>query len=572
MRRRARPAAAPSGAGRAAPAGAPRRCAARAPAGPPPVGRARPRRGPARRARRRDAGARLGRSPPCERRSGGARRPWSRARAGPVGAPAGVAPAVAAVRPCPSAAPAFVDAGAIRAAAEASGLRLPTACTPTSPRRSRPASTCCSPARPGPGKTTLAMAVARAAAQAGRAHGATVVTAAPAARPACVEAAGPRPLGDRRRARPRRPGRGARPALDASWPAFPIARRRRGGRRPPTAGGSSPPGAARPPRGCGAAAVRGRRGRQPARGRAARGAARRRRRRPERRPRGRAAAARSPRSRRSAPACFLDAARHAAARHAVAPTDDMTLAREAVRRLRRAAAGTWTGRPAQVANSSVDALMALARPRRGGRDRRARSRSARTPTRVVLLLDRGDGEATMIDAATHDTEVTEGDDDRRSSPPPPVGSRAPPRPLPEIRPAPATAITIDVEHRASWHAPLGTVEHLASSRRSRSARAFGGLHRRDGRVRDRTIPTCRSRSPRAKASTVVLGRRRRPVRAVISARRAPPTTPRSARSSTPRSRPSDVEAADRRRPARRPRPRARRCAWSRSRTTRSSAT
>ena len=52
------------------------------------------------------------------------------------------APGVAGAPAASPAAPAFVGAGAIRAAAEASGLRLPTGSTPTSRRVSRPASTC----------------------------------------------------------------------------------------------------------------------------------------------------------------------------------------------------------------------------------------------------------------------------------------------------------------------------------------------------------------------------------------------------------------------------------------------
>ena len=91
--------------------------------------------------------------------------------------------------------------------------------------------------------------------------------------------------------------------------------------------------------------------------------------------------------------------------------------------------------------------------------------------RVVLLLDRGDGEATMIDCdAAHDTEVT---DDAVAVIPAAQSVPGPPKSLPEIRPTPATAITIDVES-GELHAPLGTVEHLAESVLA-LARAFGGL-------------------------------------------------------------------------------------------------
>jgi hypothetical protein len=90
--------------------------------------------------------------------------------------------------------------------------------------------------------------------------------------------------------------------------------------------------------------------------------------------------------------------------------------------------------------------------------------------RVVLLLDRGDGEATMIDS-TDDTEVTESE--TITIIPAAQLVPVPSKPLPDIRPTPATAITIDVES-GELHAPLGTVEHLATSVLA-LARAFGGL-------------------------------------------------------------------------------------------------
>jgi hypothetical protein len=90
--------------------------------------------------------------------------------------------------------------------------------------------------------------------------------------------------------------------------------------------------------------------------------------------------------------------------------------------------------------------------------------------RVVLLLDRGDGAATMVDATHEATEVTE---DNESVVIPADTFQGPPKPLPEIRPTPASAIWIDVES-GELHAPLGTVEHLADSVLA-LARAFGGL-------------------------------------------------------------------------------------------------
>ena len=79
----------------------------------------------------------------------------------------------------PSAAPSFVDAGAIRAAAEAAGLRLPDGVYANVAAALNAGKHLLLTGRPGAGKTWLALAVTRAAAQAGKARGATVVTGAP---------------------------------------------------------------------------------------------------------------------------------------------------------------------------------------------------------------------------------------------------------------------------------------------------------------------------------------------------------------------------------------------------------
>jgi MoxR-like ATPase len=73
--------------------------------------------------------------------------------------------------------PAFVGAGAIRAAAEGGGLRLPDSVYANVAAGLAAGKHLLLTGAPGAGKTALAMAVARAAAQAGRAHGATVITA-----------------------------------------------------------------------------------------------------------------------------------------------------------------------------------------------------------------------------------------------------------------------------------------------------------------------------------------------------------------------------------------------------------
>jgi len=94
----------------------------------------------------------------------------------PVSAPPATTP-----RPAPSAQPhGFVDAWAIRAAAEADGLRLPDSVYANVAAALDAGKHLVLTGAPGSGKTSLALAVARAAAQAGHADGATVVTGAPA--------------------------------------------------------------------------------------------------------------------------------------------------------------------------------------------------------------------------------------------------------------------------------------------------------------------------------------------------------------------------------------------------------
>lgn len=80
----------------------------------------------------------------------------------------------------PSAAPTFVEIGAIRAAGEAAGLTLPDAVYANVAAALNAGKHLLLTGAPGCGKTWLALAVTRAAAQVGRARGATVVTGAPA--------------------------------------------------------------------------------------------------------------------------------------------------------------------------------------------------------------------------------------------------------------------------------------------------------------------------------------------------------------------------------------------------------
>ena len=92
--------------------------------------------------------------------------------------------------------------------------------------------------------------------------------------------------------------------------------------------------------------------------------------------------------------------------------------------------------------------------------------------RVVLLVDSGDGNAaTMLDCAADGTLVLAEHEDRWTVP---AGTPvvAPPRPLPELRPPPRTALTID-PFSGELEAPLGVVANLARGVLG-LATAFGG--------------------------------------------------------------------------------------------------
>jgi AAA domain (dynein-related subfamily) len=94
--------------------------------------------------------------------------------AAPAEPPVPAGPATAAI---PAVSRAFVEAGAIRAAAEKRGLRLPAAVYANVAAALAGGRHLLLTGAPGAGKTTLALAVAEAAAGAGRAGGAAVVTA-----------------------------------------------------------------------------------------------------------------------------------------------------------------------------------------------------------------------------------------------------------------------------------------------------------------------------------------------------------------------------------------------------------
>ena len=92
--------------------------------------------------------------------------------------------------------------------------------------------------------------------------------------------------------------------------------------------------------------------------------------------------------------------------------------------------------------------------------------------RVVLLVDSGDGSAaTMLDCAP-DGALELAEDDSRWSVPAGAPVTAAPRPLPELRPPPATALAID-PFSGELEAPLGVVANLARGVLGLAA-AFGG--------------------------------------------------------------------------------------------------
>jgi hypothetical protein len=91
--------------------------------------------------------------------------------------------------------------------------------------------------------------------------------------------------------------------------------------------------------------------------------------------------------------------------------------------------------------------------------------------RVVLLADPGDGSAaTMLDCSGGDVELTDGE----ATWVVPATARvdAAPRPFPELRPPPATALVVDPDS-GELEAPLGTIANLAEAVLG-LASAFGG--------------------------------------------------------------------------------------------------
>ena len=90
---------------------------------------------------------------------------------------------------------------------------------------------------------------------------------------------------------------------------------------------------------------------------------------------------------------------------------------------------------------------------------------------TVLLLDRPGREPTMVEVDEWlDAEITE--DDEVTRVPSSAVVTQPAKPLPEIRPTPSSAISIDLQ-TGELAAPLGAIAHLADAVLA-LATAFGG--------------------------------------------------------------------------------------------------
>jgi hypothetical protein len=106
--------------------------------------------------------------------------------------------------------------------------------------------------------------------------------------------------------------------------------------------------------------------------------------------------------------------------------------------------------------------------------------------RVVLLVDRGDGPATMLDWTPDALELTEGEGVWQVPTSTPADAR--PRPLPDLRPPPPTALSLDPES-GELEAPLGVVANLGRGVLG-LATAFGGrsVATADFATRDPELP------------------------------------------------------------------------------------
>jgi hypothetical protein len=120
----------------------------------------------------------------------------------------------------------------------------------------------------------------------------------------------------------------------------------------------------------------------------------------------------------------------------------------------------------------VDAAAAEALARHGEAVATVREYAQRAGAlRVVLLVDRGDHQPPLMLECDDAQNVEITDAGTVATIPAHTNPPAEPRPLPEIRPAPASAMTMDLA-TGDLQAPLGAIEHLAGTL-AKLAQAFG---------------------------------------------------------------------------------------------------
>jgi hypothetical protein len=120
----------------------------------------------------------------------------------------------------------------------------------------------------------------------------------------------------------------------------------------------------------------------------------------------------------------------------------------------------------------VDAAAAEALARHGEAVATVRDYQQRTgAVRVVVLVDRGDDQPPLMVDCDDEQAVEITDADRIVTIPADADAPSAPRPLPDIRPAPASAIEMDLSS-GDLQAPLGAIEHLAQTLQA-LARVFG---------------------------------------------------------------------------------------------------
>jgi len=120
----------------------------------------------------------------------------------------------------------------------------------------------------------------------------------------------------------------------------------------------------------------------------------------------------------------------------------------------------------------VDAAAAEALARHGEAVATVRDYQQRTGAlRVVVLVDRGAGRPPLMIDCDEEQSVEITDGDSLAAIPADAGAPAAPKPLPDIRATPPSAVQLDLG-TGDLQAPLGAIEHTAQTLQA-LARAFG---------------------------------------------------------------------------------------------------